>query len=162
LICKRVFRFLYLSALSLKHRDLRNKGVGMYIYALVGGMIIGLASWMLLTALGRVAGISGIASGALVAQTRQPWRVAFLAGLIVGGAAAAYFLNIPMPASPQPTSVVIAAGLLVGFGTVLGSGCTSGHGICGLARGSKRSFLAVCVFMLAGVLTVTLRRLLEV
>jgi uncharacterized membrane protein YedE/YeeE len=85
-----------------------------------------------------------------------------VAGLVFGGAAAAYFLHIALPVNPQPALILIVAGLLVGFGTVLGSGCTSGHGICGLARGSKRSFLAVCVFMLAGVLTVTLRRLLEV
>jgi uncharacterized membrane protein YedE/YeeE len=133
-----------------------------YLSALVGGMMIGLASWMLLASLGRIAGISGIVSGALVGQSRQLWRAAFVAGLIFGGAAAAYFLHIALPVNPQPALILIVAGLLVGFGTVLGSGCTSGHGICGLARGSKRSFLAVCVFMLAGVLTVTLRRLLEV
>lgn len=133
-----------------------------YLSALVGGMMIGLASWMLLAGLGRIAGISGIVSGALVGQPRQLWRGAFVAGLIFGGAAAAYFLHIALPVNPQPAFILMVAGLLVGFGTVLGSGCTSGHGICGLARGSKRSFLAVCVFMLAGVLTVTLRRLLEV
>lgn len=133
-----------------------------YLSALVGGMMIGLASWMLLAGLGRIAGISGIVSGALVGQPRQLWRGAFVAGLIFWGAAAAYFLHIALPVNPQPALILIVAGLLVGFGTVLGSGCTSGHGICGLARGSKRSFLAVCVFMLAGVLTVTLRRLLEV
>jgi uncharacterized protein len=133
-----------------------------YLSALVGGMMIGLASWMLLAGLGRIAGISGIVSGALVGQPRQLWRGAFVAGLIFGGAAAAYFLRIALPVNPQPAFILIVAGLLVGFGTVLGSGCTSGHGICGLARGSKRSFLAVCVFMLAGVLTVTLLRLLEV
>lgn len=129
-----------------------------FLQAGVGGILIGLASWLLLASLGRVAGISGIAAGALVpSQSAQAgeraWRWAFVAGLVVVGAAMAALLNTPTVAT-RPVPLLVAAGLLVSFGTVLGSGCTSGHGVCGLGRRSVRSLVATLVFMGAGVVTV--------
>jgi uncharacterized protein len=121
------------------------------LQALLGGLLIGLASWLLLASLGKVAGISGIASGLLSAGAA--WRWAFMAGLVGGGALAALWLAPPAAAMRSPV-LLIAAGLLVGFGTVLGSGCTSGHGVCGLGRRSARSLVAVLVFMGTGFATV--------
>lgn len=129
--------------------------------ALGGGVLIGLASWLLLASLGRVAGISGIAAGALVSEKdavqadseSNGWRWAFLLGLIMGGALFAAWLTPPAMAQ-RPWFLLIMAGLLVGAGTVLGSGCTSGHGVCGLGRRSWRSLVATCVFMLVAMLVV--------
>jgi uncharacterized protein len=127
-----------------------------YLPSLAGGILIGLASWLVLASLGRIAGISSIASNALfepkVAHDGN-WRWFFLAGLIAGGAVFAAWFNIPVPAQRSPW-LLIAAGLLVGFGTVIGSGCTSGHGVCGLGRRSGRSLVATGVFMVTGALTV--------
>lgn len=126
--------------------------------ALLGGILIGLASWLLLASLGRVAGISGIASSALLpakadSGADRAWRWAFLVGLTVGGAAATAWLQ-PAMVSTRPIPLLLAAGLLVGVGTVLGSGCTSGHGVCGLGRKSARSLVATLVFMSTGFSTV--------
>jgi uncharacterized membrane protein YedE/YeeE len=125
-----------------------------YWQSLAGGLLIGLASWLLLASLGRVAGVSGIDSGAFArAPFEAAWRRAFLAGLVLAGAAAALYWHAPTtPMRPLP--LLAAAGLLVGFGTVLGSGCTSGHGVCGLGRRSVRSLVATLTFMGAGVATV--------
>jgi uncharacterized protein len=121
---------------------------------LAGGILIGLASWLLLASLGKVAGISGIASSALSADTSDGvWRWAFLAGLIAGGALFAAWLSPPMIAQ-RPWPLLLIAGLLVGAGTVIGSGCTSGHGVCGLGRRSLRSLVATCVFMVVAMITV--------
>ena len=121
---------------------------------LLGGVLIGLASWLLLASLGKVAGISGITSSALLLDWKDgAWRFAFLAGLIAGGALFAAWLSPPVMAQ-RPLPLLIAAGLLVGVGTVLGSGCTSGHGVCGLGRRSLRSLVATCVFMLIGMIVV--------
>ena len=129
-----------------------------YLQSFAGGVLIGLASWLMLVGLGRVTGISGIASTALFERRHAgshggAWRWFFLAGLVIGGAWFASVLAIPVPATRSPW-LLIAAGLLVGFGTVMGSGCTSGHGVCGLGRRSMRSFIATCTFMATGVLTV--------
>ncbi|MCY1164415.1 MAG: YeeE/YedE family protein [Pseudomonadota bacterium] len=125
-----------------------------FVQSALGGIMIGLASWLLLASLGRIAGISGIAAGVLPPSSGDTgWRWAFLAGLVLGGAATAVYLQPPMTAL-RPTGLLVAAGLLVGFGTVLGSGCTSGHGVCGLGRRSARSLVATLVFMGSGVLTV--------
>jgi uncharacterized protein len=127
---------------------------------LVGGVLIGVASWLLLASLGRVAGISGIAAGALVPSEvprDNAWRWAFIAGLVIGGAVLTWWLAPPLMA-PRSGGLLIAAGLLVGLGTVLGSGCTSGHGVCGLGRLSPRSLVAVPVFMGMGMLTVWIMR----
>jgi len=129
-----------------------------YLIAAIGGVLIGIASWLLWWGLGRIAGVSSITADMLSAP-RHPdnWRWAFLAGLIVGGSLLGQSLDIPtLPTRPLP--LLIAAGLLVGVGTVWGSGCTSGHGVCGLGRLSLRSLVAVLTFMAAGMATVTLMR----
>jgi len=127
-----------------------------YLTSLAGGIIIGLSSWLMLASLGRVTGISGITNAALFQSTPRSdkvWRWFFLLGLVLGGACFAIWLNTPT--TPTRSAWLLAtAGLLVGFGTVLGSGCTSGHGVCGLGRRSVRSLIATCVFMAAGALTV--------
>ena len=129
--------------------------------ALFGGVLIGLAATLLYALLGRIAGISGILNSAVEERADRDWRVAFLLAMVI--AAGAWFAIagvVPRNAFPLPWLVV--AGLLVGFGTRLGSGCTSGHGICGLSRLSKRSLVAVAAFMGAGFATVyVLRHLLE-
>jgi uncharacterized protein len=127
------------------------------LQALLGGILIGLASWLLLASLGKVAGISGIASGLL--SSDKSWRWAFMGGLLGGGALFTVWLAPPAIAL-RPMGLLIAAGLLVGFGTVLGSGCTSGHGVCGLGRRSMRSLVAVLVFMAMGVVTVSTMNLI--
>jgi len=129
-----------------------------YFTAGLGGIFIGLASCLLWWGLGRIAGISGITSETMVAPTHpDTWRWAFLAGLILGGCLLGQGLEIPTIPT-RPLYLLIPAGLLVGIGTVWGSGCTSGHGVCGLGRLSARSLVAVGVFMATGMLAVTLMR----
>ena len=128
--------------------------------AAIGGALIGLAATLLMLLTGRVAGVSGILSGCLATQGGDAgWRLAFLGGLILApasGAIAGYALAAPqMPAS---YAVIVAAGLLVGFGTRLGGGCTSGHGICGIARLSPRSITATAVFMATAIFVVAFTR----
>jgi uncharacterized membrane protein YedE/YeeE len=123
--------------------------------AALGGVIIGTAVAMLLLVNGRVAGISGIIGGLLRPQPGDmAWRAAFIAGLLLAPVAYRAFVNLPdiVVAASYPTLVV--AGLLVGTGTRYGSGCTSGHGICGLSRLSPRSLVATLVFMAMGFVTV--------
>ena len=126
------------------------------VAALTGGVLIGLSSSLLLLYNGRIAGISGIVAGLLQGPTEEKlWRVAFVSGLLVGGLA----LRLLEPATftfgiVRSTPALILAGLLVGFGTQLGSGCTSGHGVCGIGRGSARSMVATCIFMATGALAV--------
>lgn len=130
-----------------------------FVQSALGGILIGLASWLLLASLGRIAGISGIAAGVLVPTKGDAgWRWAFLIGLVLGGAATAHWLQ-PPPTALRPLGLLVMAGLLVGFGTVLGSGCTSGHGLCGLGRRSARSLAATLVFMGSGVVTVLIGNL---
>lgn len=120
--------------------------------ALIGGALIGLAATWLFASLGRIAGISGIFNSAVDERVGRGWRLAFLLGLIAG--AGAWFAFTDAPARHDfPLPWLIAAGLLVGFGTRVGSGCTSGHGVCGLARLSRRSLLAVLAFMGMGFVT---------
>lgn len=123
--------------------------------ALAGGALIGLAAGAFVLLNGRIAGISGIAGGLLSAVKGDvAWRIAFLAGLI--GAPLVYQLGAPLPEVriDADTATLIAAGLLVGVGTRYGSGCTSGHGVCGISRFSPRSLVATGAFMLAGFATV--------
>ena len=131
-----------------------------FVQSALGGIVIGLASWLLLAALGRIAGISGIAAGVLVpVRGDTGWRWAFVIGLVLGGAATALLLQSP-PTASRPAGLLITAGLLVGFGSGLGSGCTSGHGVCGIGRRSSRSIVATLVFMGSGMLTVGAVKLL--
>ncbi|MFM2113006.1 MAG: hypothetical protein RLZZ271_1666 [Pseudomonadota bacterium] len=132
-------------------------GAGAILKPLIGGVLIGLASWLVLAALGRVTGISGIASSALMGEKGSEWRWAFIAGLVVGGALFAWLLQTPAQAMRSPVLLALA-GLLVGFGTVWGSGCTSGHGVCGLGRLSARSLVSVIAFMATGVLLAVLSK----
>jgi uncharacterized membrane protein YedE/YeeE len=128
--------------------------------AAIGGALIGLAAVMLMLLAGRVAGISGIAAGLLgIGSIDRGWRIAFIAGLILAPVAAMLAgYAVPVPQMPASWIVVVAAGLLVGFGARLGGGCTSGHGICGIARLSKRSIAATMIFMGTAVVTVALMR----
>jgi len=129
---------------------------GSFTWALAGGGLIGLSASSLLVLTGRVAGISGIVGGLVEPkQGAIAWRAAFLVGLLAGGAALSRLVPgaVTARASGLPPVAVALAGLLVGFGTQLGGGCTSGHGVCGLSRLSKRSFVAVLSFMSAAALT---------
>ncbi|MEZ5668250.1 MAG: YeeE/YedE family protein [Alphaproteobacteria bacterium] len=126
------------------------------VEALIGGGLIGVAAVAMMLFLGRIAGISGIAGGLLSAPASDAgWRVAFLLGLI-----AAPFLvglvggTMPAVETPHSTALMIAGGLLVGLGSRMGSGCTSGHGVCGMARMSRRSLAATVTFMATGIVTV--------
>lgn len=121
------------------------------IPSLVGGALIGLAAAWLLWANGRIAGVSGVLFGLLAKAPDAGWRIAFLAGLVAAGLVYGLATPGPLPARGGfPLAFVALAGLLVGFGTRMGGGCTSGHGVCGLGRLSLRSLVAVMVFMAAG------------
>jgi uncharacterized membrane protein YedE/YeeE len=122
--------------------------------SLVGGALIGLAAVLLMLVDGRIAGVAGIASRLIQADGHLPKRLAFLAGLVLAPlllSAAGVTGSFTLEASPP---VLVVGGLLVGFGTVLGSGCTSGHGVCGLSLMSRRSLVAVAVFMVSAAATV--------
>lgn len=124
--------------------------------ALLGGLLIGAAASLLLLGGGRIAGICGMV-GAAMEDPRSVdagWRRTFLVGLVFSGLAGLALSPEAVGGSPASTPVLVTAGLLVGFGTRLGNGCTSGHGVCGLGRGSPRSLVATCVFMLTGGVTV--------
>lgn len=124
-------------------------------HALAGGALIGAGAALLLLLNGRIAGVSGILGNVIrAAAGEQGWRVAFLLGLIVP----ALVFGAGSPMLPVDWRWAAASGLLVGIGTQLGSGCTSGHGVCGLANLSARSLVATLVFMGAGVITVLLVR----
>lgn len=127
--------------------------------ALSGGLLIGFAAVMLMLRLGRIAGVSGILAGAAFEPGEERfWRLAFLAGIVLGAAAMAAALGGFQPVFAGSWWWLIPGGLLVGYGTRLGSGCTSGHGICGLARFSRRSLAATLLFMASAILTVFLLR----
>jgi uncharacterized membrane protein YedE/YeeE len=120
---------------------------------LLGGALIGLAATVYLLATGRVAGVSGILAGALGEHAARGERIAFLAGLIGAGLLAAA-VSSPASASATSTPVLLAAGVLVGFGTRVGGGCTSGHGVCGVSRFSVSSLVATATFIATGAATV--------
>jgi uncharacterized membrane protein YedE/YeeE len=128
-----------------------------WLLALLGGALIGSGSALLLLTHGRIAGISGIAGGLVQRATSdRAWRIAFLAGLTAAGAVAAVVMPAAIGAPVRPLAAIAVAGLLVGFGTRLGNGCTSGHGVCGLSRLSVRSLVAVATFMATGAITAIL------
>lgn len=131
--------------------------------SLAGGVLIGAAAAIMVVWLGRIAGISGIVGNLLQASTwRSPqqwaWRLAFVLGMLAAPLVWQLFAPLPDVSMPSNPLLIIAAGLLVGFGTRLGSGCTSGHGVCGLSRLSLRSLAATLTFMLTGVITVFVAR----
>ncbi|WNO61962.1 YeeE/YedE family protein [Rheinheimera sp. MMS21-TC3] len=126
------------------------------ISALIGGSLIGLGALMLFIFSGRIAGISGIASNLLFSAQQRGWRLAFVVGLIVGPLAFGLIKPDFAFTTVELGWPVIIAGLLVGLGTGWGSGCTSGHGICGMSRLSPRSILSTILFMLVGIIVATL------
>lgn len=127
--------------------------------AIAGGLLIGLAATALLLLTGRIAGISGILNGLLhqPAAGDRAWRAAFMGGLLLAPLLYRAFAELPPSQTDASFSLLLASGLLVGFGTQLGSGCTSGHGVCGLSRLSVRSLVATLTFMAAGFITVFIR-----
>ena len=130
------------------------------ISAAIGGALIGVAAVLLMLLTGRIAGVSGILGGCLNLDSGDKgWRVAFIAGLILAPLSA-QFVGVPVPYPEMPNSwaVIVAAGVLVGFGARLGGGCTSGHGVCGIARLSPRSIAATAIFMGVAIAVVALTR----
>lgn len=130
------------------------------ISGLLGGALIGLAAALLMLLTGRIAGVTGIVGGLLQAEPAgRNWRLAFIAGLIAAPLIAALFgAPLPQPVMNASLAVITIAGLLVGFGTRMGNGCTSGHGVCGFARLSVRSIAATFIFMLTAIATVAIVR----
>ena len=135
----------------------------MPVEGFLGGLMIGLSAAIMLLGLGRIAGVSGLAARATGLSTSgapRPIAIAFVLGLPLGALLAATMLGGVETQFPTSTAQLAIAGLLVGFGTRLGSGCTSGHGVCGVSRLSKRSLVATTVFMASGFATVGLMRAL--
>jgi uncharacterized membrane protein YedE/YeeE len=126
------------------------------ILSTIGGLLIGLSAAIILVANGRIAGISGIFRGVIQPMSGDfKWRAAFIGGLVAGGAVMMLLTpSLFAVTIERSTLAVVAAGLLVGFGTRLGNGCTSGHGVCGLSRFSARSLVATISFMATGAITV--------
>ncbi|HEX5958421.1 MAG TPA: YeeE/YedE thiosulfate transporter family protein [Hyphomicrobiaceae bacterium] len=128
------------------------------VSAAIGGALIGLAATLLMLLTGRIAGISGILAGSLRSDDRS-WRIAFITGLILAPLVAGLAgYPLPPPQLPASWSLIVGSGLLVGFGTRMAGGCTSGHGVCGLARLSPRSLVATAVFMATAVAVVAVSR----
>ncbi len=130
------------------------------IYAAIGGGLIGLSAVLLMLLNGRIAGITGVFGGLIdPLATDRAWRATFVAGLIAAPLTTALLgYAIPVPHLPTSFITIAAAGLLVGFGTRLSNGCTSGHGICGIARLSRRSIVATGIFTFAAIVVVAITR----
>jgi uncharacterized protein len=128
------------------------------VSGLIGGLLIGLSTVLLILFNGRIAGISGIVGGLLARKGSEiGWRAVFVVGLLLGAFVYMLATGGALPVNIQASlPVMVAAGLLVGFGTRLGSGCTSGHGVSGIARFSKRSIVATLVFFVTAIITVFL------
>ncbi len=125
----------------------------------LGGLLIGVSALVLLAVSGRIAGVSGIVGGLLGAPAGdRDWRLGFLGGLGLGGLLLLWQDPMALPGVSAPWPLVVAAGFLVGYGARAGNGCTSGHGVCGLGRRSRRSLAAVVVFMVAGIVAAQLLR----
>lgn len=133
-----------------------------FVHGLIGGMLIGAAAVILYWFNGRIMGVSGITSKLLTKPNKDFWwRFAFVFGLVSGGFIYQRWFPVSVVINASGW-ILVVAGLLVGIGTVIGNGCTSGHGICGIARLSKRSIVATIVFMVTGILTVLFKRILGV
>ena len=129
------------------------------LQSLIGGLLIGFSTLLMIRLLGKIAGISGIVGQLWSAdKDDRAWRFAFVAGLLVSPLLYALFSPLPETSVVTSTPWIIVAGLLVGFGSRLGSGCTSGHGVCGLSRLSLRSLVATLTFMATAILVVWLLR----
>ncbi|WP_282176197.1 YeeE/YedE family protein [Vibrio nereis] len=127
--------------------------------SLAGGILLGISATLMLLINGKVAGISGIMTGLLTPKSRDfAWRLLFAVGMVSGGAIGVLAFTSHVPTTYSSSTAVLAiAGLLVGIGTRLGNGCTSGHGICGIGRLSTRSIVATCIFMFVAAATVYVR-----
>ena len=127
--------------------------------SLIGGALLGLSATMLLMINGKVAGISGIVNGLLSPKYNDLlWRLLFIIGMVAGGALSVIVIGVEIPSTESiPTYILIIAGFLVGCGTRLGNGCTSGHGVCGVGRFSFRSLVATAIFMVVAAMTVYIR-----
>ena len=129
----------------------------MFLMPLLGGVLIGLAATLMLFFNGRVMGVSGIINGLLsYSKGDMGWRIAFVLGVLAGG----LVLNIANPelfanTTERSMGLIALAGFLVGFGTIMGSGCTSGHGVCGISRFSPRSLIATVTFIVSGIIAAT-------
>ena len=124
--------------------------------AALGGLLIGLAACWLLLSVGRIAGVSGITARALTSPGNSAWALVFVAGMGIGGTAGLAVVDVEiMRGEVADAAAYIVGGLLVGFGTRLGSGCTSGHGVCGISRLSISSIVATLVFLSVGMFTAT-------
>jgi len=130
-----------------------------WLPALTGGILIGLSATLLLALNGQIAGISGILNGSVSLSKDDRWRWFFVLGLVMGGGIYEYLLApSPTPVSPLVPGTMIVGGFLVGVGTRMSNGCTSGHGVCGLGRLSMRSLVAVLTFMATAIATVYITR----
>lgn len=129
------------------------------LQVVIGGVLIGLASAVLMATNGRIAGISSIVHRAFFVRGEESWTVWFVLGLVLGPAVMLLAGWVSPPTVDIGWGSIILGGLLVGMGTKIGSGCTSGHGVCGMGRFSTRSVVAVVVFMSVGIMTVLLMRL---
>ncbi|RTZ17291.1 YeeE/YedE family protein [Vibrio aquaticus] len=127
--------------------------------SLFGGILLGVSAVLLMLVNGKTAGISGIVNGIIIPRTKDwAWRVLFVVGMVIGGGVAVAYGHFQAPdLTTTPVITIVAAGALVGLGTKIGNGCTSGHGICGIGRLSPRSIIATCIFMAVAALTVYLR-----
>lgn len=137
----------------------------MPVSGLIGGLMIGMASAVMLLGAGRIAGVSGMAARATGISREgapRPLALAFVLGLPLGALLASFLAGPVVTRFPESTWALVLGGLLVGIGTRFGSGCTSGHGVCGLSRLSRRSLVATPTFMLAAILTVTAMRWLGI
>jgi uncharacterized membrane protein YedE/YeeE len=128
-----------------------------YLIALIGGVCIGLASVLLMILTGRIAGISGITFTAVSSPRKNIWAILFIVGLMLGAFLYHLLSGAPIPNIDISLPYLLGGGFIVGMGTKLGSGCTSGHGICGIGRLSTRSIIATCTFMIFGMISVYMR-----
>jgi len=128
-----------------------------FLMALAGGICIGIATIFLMAMLGKIAGVSGIVFAAAKAPVENFWSIFFIAGLVLGAFLFHFSSGHPIPTFEVSMPLMLSGGFIVGVGTKLGNGCTSGHGICGIGRLSVRSIIATCTFILLGFITVYIR-----